>query len=365
MFEYVLRPVNYLCCVNKKAESFAGIYMRRGVKGENVMDEELRKKLREVLEEYYGVDINEAQCHFSTQNYAFVFPDKPYMIRVSMTPKRTRKEILSELMWVDDIKAFKQTICEPSVSLRGKILEEFEIDGVTYRASIFRTARGKVRTSTECDPMYFICVGELLGAVHEASEDQMRNGIRYRRKDGRETMRELLAKAKGRVPAAVYDSMCGIEKRVNAIETSEEKFGLCHGDFHGNNFFVESNNIWLFDFDSCRYFYYMFDIASFVMDCLLKRYGGEKDARKCLYEDILPYFRIGYEIHRKVDESFYKDLELFISCRALNAMTNLLDIQKYGGNMQIEQIKQIMFDIVSAPDVLDALTQLRRMQRGI
>lgn len=324
------------------------------------MNEKLLGKLRTLLKECYGVDINEAKCHYSTQNYAFVFPDKPYMIRVSMTPKKTRQEILSELMWVDDLKAFKQTICEPSTSLNGRILEEFEIDGVIYRASMFRTARGTVRQASERDPMYFICVGELLGAVHEASVDQTHLGIKYRRKDGKDSMHELIARAKTRVPSEVYDSMCEIEKRVNAIERTEENFGLCHGDFHSNNFFVEVNNVWLFDFDSCRYSYYLFDIASFMLDCLMNGYCAKKDARVCLYEDILPYFRIGYELHRKVDESFYQDLELFISYRTLSAMTNLLDIEECGTTKQLGMIKQMFFNMVSSPDVLDTLTQMRK-----
>ena len=45
------------------------------------------------------------------QNYAFIFPEHPYMIRCQHDTEKTRKEILSELMWVDDLKQFKQTIC--------------------------------------------------------------------------------------------------------------------------------------------------------------------------------------------------------------------------------------------------------------
>ena len=99
------------------------------------MNEE-REKIREVLLKCYGVDIAEANCHFSTQNYAYIFPNHPYMIRVSKMPKKTRKEILSELMWVDDLKQFKQTICEPSVSINGKILEEFEVMELVRTGSI-------------------------------------------------------------------------------------------------------------------------------------------------------------------------------------------------------------------------------------
>ncbi len=104
------------------------------------------------------------------------------MIRVSMTPKKSRSEILSELLWVDDLKLFKQTICEPETSLHNHILEEFVIDDVTYRASMFRTARGNVQVIPEITPMFFICVGELLGAIHKASANQQSLKIKYQRK---------------------------------------------------------------------------------------------------------------------------------------------------------------------------------------
>ena len=105
------------------------------------MDEQLKKALRDILQDRYGIDIDRAKCYFSTQNYAFIFPGEPFMIRASLAPKKTRSEILSELMWLDDLKQFKQTVCEPNVSLRGNLMEEFEIEGKTYRASMFRTAR--------------------------------------------------------------------------------------------------------------------------------------------------------------------------------------------------------------------------------
>lgn len=127
------------------------------------MNEKSRDEMRQIILERYGADIYKAKCHFSTQNYAFIFPGEPFMIRVSATPKKTRSEIMSELMWVDDLKQFKQTICEPNVSLKGNLLEEFEIDGHTYRASMFRTARGVIKATTDMNPMFFICVESFWG----------------------------------------------------------------------------------------------------------------------------------------------------------------------------------------------------------
>ena len=74
------------------------------------MNEQLKQNMREILLDRYGIDIDQTKCFFSTQNYAFIPHGEPsFMIRVSATPKKTRGEIMSELLWVDDLKMFKQT----------------------------------------------------------------------------------------------------------------------------------------------------------------------------------------------------------------------------------------------------------------
>ena len=180
------------------------------------MDEKLKEQLREILLECYGVDINEAKMFFSTQNYAFIFPDKPYMLRVSITPKKTRQEIMSELMWVDDLKQFKQTVCEPNTSLKGHFLEEFEIEGQTYRASMFRTARGNVKAIPDMNPMFFICVGDLLGGVHHISTDERELGMHYQRR----SMKDIFDEQKQKV----WEHFSDEEKK--KIEEIQKK--LCH-----------------------------------------------------------------------------------------------------------------------------------------
>ncbi|MEG7530974.1 MAG: hypothetical protein RSF83_06215, partial [Hungatella sp.] len=62
------------------------------------------KAIREKIISCYGMDIEEAKCYFSTSNYAFIFKEQPYMIRVSLGIKKTRQELLSEYMWLDDLK---------------------------------------------------------------------------------------------------------------------------------------------------------------------------------------------------------------------------------------------------------------------
>lgn len=314
-------------------------------------------KIREILLDCYGVDIAEAECHFSTQNYAYIFPNHPYMIRVSKTPKKSRKEILSELMWVDDLKQFKQTICEPSVSLKGKLLEEFEIDEVTYRASMFRTARGNVQITTEMKPMFFICVGELLGIIHHVSTDERENGMNYHRRTLMKAFSEQKQKVWEKLEPSIQEKITVIEEQVNALPQSLGTYGICHGDFHSNNFFVEANNIWLFDFDGCCYANYLYDIASFMQACFLNGFARGKDCRKAIEEEILPYFKIGYELNHKCEENYWDNLPLFFSYRAAYTMMMLAEIDTCGVVSSLDEIKKFFSFILMQDDIYDGITK--------
>ena len=319
------------------------------------MDNPVLQKMQPVLQERYGVDITRAKCFFSTQNYAFIFPGEPYMIRVSMTPKKSRAEILSELMWVDDLKQFKQTICEPNRSLNKKLLEEFEIDGVTYRASMFRTARGNVEPVAKMTPMFFICVGDLMGTIHHVSTNERELGIHYQRMTLQEQFTQRKERVKHRLSKEMLERIEQIEAEVNALPQDIGVYGICHGDFHLNNFFVEANNVWLFDFDSCCYANYLYDVASLVQGIFLLGYKAGQDCRKALYEDILPHLRYGYELNKECPEGYRDNLELMIAYRTAYTQLALAEIDECGV-LEIDSAKQFFNFIIMQENILDAMT---------
>ena len=320
------------------------------------MNDQLKAALREILMERFGVDIYKARCHFSTQNYAFVFLGEPFMIRVSATPKKTRSEILSELMWLDDLKQFKQTVCEPNLSLAGKLLEDFEIDGKHYRASMFRTARGVIREINDFTPMFFICCGDLLGAIHHVSTDEREKGFHFKRGNKADDFAALKARVHERIPAPMLERINQIEAQVEALPRELGRYGLCHGDFHVRNFFVEENNIWLFDFDGCGYAHYLYDVASFVQACFLFGYGVGKDLRKVMNEELLPYFKIGYTIRKKCDDHFWDNLDLFMTYRTALTYMALCEIDHVGVVDDTQKVKRFFGYLMSQGDVMAAMT---------
>ena len=329
------------------------------------MNQELKETLRNILLECYGLDIDQAKCYFSTQNNAFIFPGEPFMIRVSLTPKKTRAEILSELMWLDDLKQFKQTVCEPHVSLRGNLLEEFEIDGKVFRASMFRTARGVIKTKTDMTPMFFICCGDLLGAIHHVSTDERIKGFKFMRKAKSEDFTALKERVQEKIPEHILARINRIEQQVSELPQEVGHYGICHGDFHSNNFFVEENNVWVFDFDSCAYAHYLYDIASFIQACFLYGYGAGRDLRTVMEDEILHYFKIGYTINKTCDEHFWDNLDLFMMYRAALTYMALCEIDHIGVMEDTQKVKQFFAYLVSSDDIMAAMTNAMKNMGAI
>ena len=313
--------------------------------------------MREFLLECYGVDINQAKCVFSTQNYAFLFLGEPFMLRVSIVQQKSRGELLSELMWLDDLKQFKQTVCEPNVSLRGNLLEEFEYKGKIYRASMFRSARGVIKETTDMTPMFFICCGDLLGAIHHVSTDEREKGFKFMRGSKADVFAGMKERVHEKIPAEIMERINRIEAKVAALPQEVGQYGICHGDFHMNNFFVEENNVWVFDFDSCGYAHYLYDIASFVQACFLRGFGAGQDLRTVMEQEILPYFKIGYILNKKSDQHFWDELELFMMYRTTLTYMALTEIDYVGVVDDTHKIKQFFEYLISQDDIMAAMTK--------
>ena len=87
-----------------------------------------------------------------------------------------------------------------------------------------------------------------------------------------------------------------------------------------------------------------------------------KDRRQVIEEDILPYFKTGYELNQKCDEHYWDNLELFIEYRtALTAMA-LSEVDACGVVDDLAQIKQFFQYVLSQDDIYEAMTQMSRMQ---
>lgn len=203
--------------------------------------------------------------------------------------------------------------------------------------------------------MFFICCGDLLGSIHHVSTDERVKGFKFMRKAKSEDFSALIEQVRDKIPAQIMDRIIRIEQQVAQLPQEIGHYGICHGDFHLNNFFVEENNIWVFDFDSCAYAHYLYDIASFIQACFLHGYGAGRNLREVM-DEILYYFKIGYMLNITCDAHFWDNLELFITYRTALTYLSLCEIDNVGVVEDTNKIKQFFGFVVSQDDVMAAMT---------
>ena len=230
---------------------------------------------------------------------------------------------------------------------------------------MFRTARGVIKPIKDMKPMFFICVGDLLGTIHHVSTNERELGIHFQRSSKAEDYAALKERVKDRIPQEVMRKIRAVEEKVNALPKELGRYGLCHGDFHANNFFVEENNVWVFDFDGCAYGDYMYDVASFIQACFLRGYGAGRNLREVLENEMMPYFKIGYALNKECEEDYWDNLELFIAYRTAITYMSLCEIEKVGVVDDTEKVKQFFAYLMTQDDIMDAMTNALKTAGGL
>lgn len=317
--------------------------------------------IREKVKEYYGLDVAEAKMFFSTRNYAFIFPDGKTVIRVCVTgTAEGRGSALSEVMWVDELRRYSSTICASIPSMRNNHIEEFEHGNILYRIARFEQAKGGQLTDPEkVDNWFFMHLGDTVGRIHRASKEAEEAGIHYKRLEWAQ-----LPLFHTETAVSMSDELkkkCQeIIDAVKALPKSVDNFGMVHGDITLNNYYVDINNIWVFDFDDCNYNFYMYDIATaLVMWLFTSTSSPGVERRKLLYEEgMLDSFKMGYERHIQLPKEEWSHLELFMKLRFvyMNIIMNALDTSAMIAD--VSAMQKMMAMMVMNDDIYQSLNQV-------
>lgn len=291
---------------------------------------ENKEELREKILECYGRDIAEGSCHFSSRNYAFVISEGSYpvAIRVSVNSGKDRKDVVSELMWVDDLRRELPTISQAVPSLYNHIAEDFEIGGVKYCVTMFRKANGDVLAPKYWNPEYFKETGRVLGQIHRTGKEGYELGFRYKRCQWYEKKSFDFECLENYLGASAREKAQAIYDEVRALPQTPEVYGMIHGDYQSGNLFVDWDKVWVFDFDDCCYGYYMQDVAEAMQLFLLEgRYRGNEERREVFYgkDGIFTLFKEGYEEYNHLPESHWEKIGLFFKLRTVE--TSIITIQ--------------------------------------
>lgn len=330
------------------------------------MNSLLSKNACEVIKKLYNIDFTGGTVRLATDAISIVHPSEPYVISFSSLEETDKAAKMGSLIWADDVKQFGNTIAEAKPSLSGKLMEEVVIEKRRFYASLFYIPHGKKQTLSDVTPMFLISVGNLLGAIHSVSTNQNKEGIRFKLHDMRGYVNELGLRVFSKYSGSDIMLKIGdILSRIETMEQTDENFGVCHGDFQLSSIISEYNNIWIYDFSKAVYFNYMYDVASFITSVLSAGFKPDLMSRQIVNEELLSWIKIGYGFNKTYNESYWENIELFMSLRLILQYMSLCDKDNKATlkamNIDFFYIKTVLEEAVMADDIYKSLDIIRRM----
>lgn len=285
--------------------------------------ENITEQFRTPIKELFGMDISEATLHYSTRSYVYVFPTE-YIIRINLDEENADPTVReAELNFLSDINRYCDTVCASIPSINKKSIEHISMDKKSY--SIIKTlkAKGDIVSGPALNAHHAERVGDVLGHIHQASKESAQKGLTYHRP----TWLTIDGVLHENIDSEAFAPYLDFAARAKLKQTAEKvkaltpvssiNYGMIHGDFTHYNYYVDGEDIWVFDFDDCQYGYYMYDIGTLFINWLLRADAGVGLSSEEFLSQLLPAFRQGYERHMKLDENEWNLLELFMQYRLL------------------------------------------------
>lgn len=201
-------------------------------------------------------------------------PQGPRVFRVHRPGYHSRDEILSELGWIEALRAGEVVATpRPIPGLNGALLQAFN-DGTHDRFAVcFEHVRGAEPDADSDLPRWFRHLGAITARLHGHARSYIPPKGFSRKHWTWETIIGPRAwwgdwraasglSAEGR--AVLEETSEKLRLKTEAYGTTSDRFGLVHCDMRAANLLVEGERMAVIDFDDCGFSWYGYDFAASV-----------------------------------------------------------------------------------------------------
>ncbi len=266
----------------------------------------------------FSADANQAKNLNGFENYVYeVYKNgNPYVLRLTHSSHRTKLQVESELIWINDLHSRGINVSLVNQSVNGNLVEAIEAEDTYFYACLFNKAPG---ASVKLDDPFFDVPlfekwGEITGELHSAAKDFDTSKI-----NRPHWYEDDLIELKRYLPEQDRKIIGGNRELVGQIKelpNHKNVYGLIHSDIHMGNFFVHKGEIHLFDFDDTMYFHYISDIAiPLYYMTLWKNRELPLEERSRQGEVFLKAFLTGYARKSVIEQEWIERLPMFLKMR--------------------------------------------------
>jgi len=256
-----------------------------------------------------------------------------YLLRIH-SDKVTKEEILSELVFLNEIRKIKDLIVPEGLRSRnGSYVLECETEE-EYRkpyVSMMKWVDGeRLNGASTEDHVYSL--GVMIGRLHEASIGFNIPHDFVRPHWGSTSFRKEVTKLERYYPRFLssgswelyQEAIDKIIRQLDSMPRNAGNYGIIHGDLHSGNVVFNNGQPYPIDFGRCGYGYFLYDVAASLLEL-------DPRQRGLLIQ--------GYESVIKLDEEYIRDLECFFIMIMIenychhssntSEIPNLINEQKY------------------------------------
>jgi amicoumacin kinase len=238
--------------------------------------------------------------------YSFIESGNTRYLRLTSSCDRAREQIEAELDFIAHLHRGGVSVMLPISSAAGRFVEEIQFANHLLFGCVFEEAEGELfrYDSAKFNKEHFILRGRTLGQIHALSTDYVPSG-RFRRFAWDED--KLLLEAGEFLPKsekAVWHAYGELREWLQDNPQSKGTYGLIHGDFGETNYRYRDDQLNIFDFDDCRYHWFVYDLAITIYP-----HGWRKEGLR-----LLDWLLEGYSEKMKLDVTL-TDVTMFCQWR--------------------------------------------------
>ncbi len=277
----------------------------------------------EVVLSRYGLE-RDAICRlgsYSNLIYAFERPAGAYILRLGHSLERNVDLIRGEVDWINYLAAGGVGVARAIPSLAGNLVEPVDDgQGGHFLATAFCRAPGGPFQGDLLDERFCRTYGRLLGRMHALATTYVVSNPAWKRPEW-DAPENLLGESL--LPAGETTARERYRRllvHLRALPRDRAGYGMIHQDAHGGNFFIdESGQITLFDFDTCVYGHFIYDLAMVLFYA-----ASASDDPTAFTARFMPALLRGYREEYQFDPCWLPELPYFLKLREIDLLAQFL-----------------------------------------
>lgn len=261
---------------------------------------------------------------FESFVYEFKQGGQEYILKITHSLHRDENQIMGELDWTNYLSDNGISVAQPIQSAKNKWVERIDVDDSYFLIYAFEKVKGRHISKNNWDDSLFVKWGKVTGRMHALTKEYQPVKSEFKRidvfNDGFFNWRNIEL-AKFKIPG-VLERCHEVIDEMHQLPRDDDSFGLIHADLHAWNFYINSGDMTIFDFDDCAYNWFAHDLAIPLFYELQSNQFEPRDP--AFAKRFFSNFMKGYTNENKIDAQWLKHIPLFLKMREIDCFLILI-----------------------------------------